>query len=110
MIPERAVLMSTNPNDIVLDPFGGGGTTYQLAEKYKRYWICMEIGPREPIVERLQYFINANFGDPCNEKLKACFIHEINLAIAQNAATCSAHITRRRIAEKRTKLIKRRKK
>ncbi len=42
MIPERAILMSTDENDIVLDPFGGGGSTYQAAEKNHRNWIGIE--------------------------------------------------------------------
>jgi hypothetical protein len=39
IIPERAILMSTEPDDVVFDPFGGGGSTYQAAEKYHRRWI-----------------------------------------------------------------------
>ncbi len=73
MIPERAILISTNPGDIVVDPFGGGGSTYQIAEKNNRYWIGIEVGNCAPILERLQYFINAEFGKPCNENLIACF-------------------------------------
>lgn len=41
-IPERAVLMSTNPGDVVLDPFGGGGSTYQACEQSDRRWIGIE--------------------------------------------------------------------
>lgn len=73
MIPERAILMSTNPGDIVLDPFGGGGTTYQTAERNHRYWIGAEIGTCEPIAERLQYFVGSEFGQPCDENLLTCF-------------------------------------
>jgi len=36
MIPERAILISTEEDDIVFDPFGGGGSTYQAAEKNDR--------------------------------------------------------------------------
>ena len=43
IIPERAILISTNPGDIVLDPFGGGGSTYQAAEKNHRNWIGIEL-------------------------------------------------------------------
>ena len=42
MIPERAILISTIPGNVVLDPFGGGGSTFQAAEKNKRYWIGIE--------------------------------------------------------------------
>lgn len=73
MIPERAILMSTNPGDIILDPFGGGGTTYQVAEKEDRLWIGIEIGNCEPIIERLQLFVSTNFGKPVNENISAVF-------------------------------------
>lgn len=43
MIPERAVLMSTNPSDVVFDPFGGGGSTYEVAEMHSRLWLGTEI-------------------------------------------------------------------
>ena len=43
MIPERAILISTNPGDLVLDPFGGGGSTYQAAQKHGRFWIGTEL-------------------------------------------------------------------
>lgn len=73
MIPERAILMSTCAGDIVLDPFGGGGTTYQMAEKNDRYWIGAEIGPCEPILERLQYMGGVRIGDLCPQEVLDCF-------------------------------------
>lgn len=42
VVPERAILLSTNEGDLVLDPFGGGGSTYQAAEKHRRRWIGTE--------------------------------------------------------------------
>jgi len=48
-IPERAILLTTNPGGIVLDPFGGGGTTYRMAELHGRYWIGCEIEDCEHI-------------------------------------------------------------
>lgn len=53
MIPERAILISTNENDIVLDPFGGGGATFQAAQKNKRNWIGIELYDYEHIKTRL---------------------------------------------------------
>ena len=53
-IPERCIQISTNPCDIVLDPFGGGGSTYVTAERLHRFWIGTEIGPCEPILERFE--------------------------------------------------------
>jgi site-specific DNA-methyltransferase (adenine-specific) len=52
IIPERCIQISTNPGDIVLDPFGGGGSTYVTAEHLHRRWLGTEIGPCEPILER----------------------------------------------------------
>lgn len=54
MIPERAILMSTNKNDIVLDFFGGGGSTFLMAEKNKRYWIGCEIASLAPIRKKFK--------------------------------------------------------
>jgi len=53
-IPERAILISTNENDIVLDPFGGGGSTYQAAEIHKRNWIGIELYSCEHIERRMR--------------------------------------------------------
>jgi len=54
MIPERAILISTNPGDLVLDPFGGGGSTFQAAEKNQRNWIGIELYDCEHIAQRLK--------------------------------------------------------
>ena len=53
MIPERAILISTNEGDVVLDPFGGGGSTYQAAELNKRNWIGIELYDCEHIKRRM---------------------------------------------------------
>lgn len=41
---ERVVSSTTNPGDLVLDFFGGSGTTAAVAHKLKRKWICVEMG------------------------------------------------------------------
>ncbi|MBC8393800.1 MAG: site-specific DNA-methyltransferase [Deltaproteobacteria bacterium] len=51
---ERVVQMSTQECDIVLDPFGGSGTTYDVCERLGRHWIGMEIESCDVIIERLQ--------------------------------------------------------
>jgi site-specific DNA-methyltransferase (adenine-specific) len=43
MIPGRCIEISTDPGEIVLDPFGGGGSTYEAAQKLGRHWIGSEI-------------------------------------------------------------------
>lgn len=39
---ERVILSSTNPGDIILDPFFGSGTTGAVAKKLGRNWIGIE--------------------------------------------------------------------
>jgi DNA modification methylase len=41
---ERIIRGSSNENDIVLDAFGGSGTTAAVAEKLGRRWIAMDCG------------------------------------------------------------------
>ena len=53
MIAERCFLVATNPGDIVMDPFGGGGSSYEAAQGLKRYWIGSEITDCDPIAQRL---------------------------------------------------------
>lgn len=77
MIPERAILMSTNPGDIVFDPFGGGGSTFMVAEKHQRLWFGTEIASCIPIIERLQFFTNSNFGQLIPETLSNIFVSSI---------------------------------
>jgi len=39
----KIILSSSNQDSIILDPFGGSGTTYAVSEAYKRKWIGNEI-------------------------------------------------------------------
>jgi hypothetical protein len=43
-LSERILCASSKPNDIVLDCFGGSGTTAGVAEKLGRRWIAMDCG------------------------------------------------------------------
>ena len=52
IIPERAILMSTDPGDLVFDPFGGGGSTYHAAEVHCRQWMGTELYDAEHIRKR----------------------------------------------------------
>lgn len=52
-ILDRVVEMSTMPDDLVLDPFGGSGTTYAVCEKKRRRWVGIELDFCSEIVERL---------------------------------------------------------
>lgn len=53
-ILDRVVEMSTVPGDLVLDPFGGSGTTFAVCEKKGRAWIGMEIDFAQEIIDRLE--------------------------------------------------------
>ncbi|MBW4681296.1 MAG: site-specific DNA-methyltransferase [Microcoleus vaginatus WJT46-NPBG5] len=55
---ERIIAMASNPGQVVIDPFGGSGTTFYAAEKLKRYWLGTEIGDLEPAVKRLSDLAN----------------------------------------------------
>ena len=50
----RAIQMSTLKHDVVLDPFGGSGTTYDVCERIKRHWIGIELESSDVIIERLE--------------------------------------------------------
>jgi site-specific DNA-methyltransferase (adenine-specific) len=54
VIPERAILISTEPGDLVFDPFGGGGSTFQAAENHHRNWIGTELFDSRYIQRRIE--------------------------------------------------------
>ena len=53
-ILDRVIEMSTLPGDLVLDPFGGSGTTFVVCESKHRHWLGMEIDYSKEIIERLE--------------------------------------------------------
>ena len=52
---KKCVLVSSNPGSIVVDPFGGSGTTFAVAEAFDREWLGNELNREycEIIKERL---------------------------------------------------------
>jgi len=52
-ILQRVVEMSTEPGDLVVDPFGGSGTTYAVCEALHRKWLGTDIDFAPVIRERL---------------------------------------------------------
>lgn len=50
----RVVEMSSLPGDLVLDPFGGSGTTYVVCEEKGRQWIGVEIDFAPDIIDRFE--------------------------------------------------------
>ncbi len=53
-ILDRVVEMSTVPGDVVLDPFGGSGTTFVVCEAKERRWLGIEIDYAQEIIDRLE--------------------------------------------------------
>jgi len=51
---ERIVQMSTQECDVVMDPLGGSGTTYDVCERTGRHWIGIELESCDAIIKRLQ--------------------------------------------------------
>lgn len=50
---ERVVHISTEPGDLVIDPFGGSGTTFDVCERLDRCWLGTEIENCDVIVSRM---------------------------------------------------------
>jgi site-specific DNA-methyltransferase (adenine-specific) len=53
-ILDRVIDMTTETGDLVLDPFGGSGTTFVVCESKHRHWIGSEIDFAQDIVDRLE--------------------------------------------------------
>ncbi len=53
-ILDRVIEMTTQPGELVLDPFGGSGTTYAVCERRGRRWLGVELDHCDAIVERLK--------------------------------------------------------
>jgi len=73
MIPGRCIEISTNTGDIVLDPFGGGGSTYHAAQERKRYWIGSEITDCKHIVKRFEENFPNQIGKYLPKKITEVF-------------------------------------
>jgi site-specific DNA-methyltransferase (adenine-specific) len=73
MIPGRCIEISTNPDDIVLDPFGGGGSTYHAAQTLNRFWLGTEITDCTHIIQRFQENFLDQVGKPSSKKLLSIF-------------------------------------
>ncbi|MBN2149156.1 MAG: site-specific DNA-methyltransferase [Anaerolineales bacterium] len=63
----RVIQSTTNPGDVVLDPFFGSGTTGAVAKKLHRHWIGIERDPA--YIQLAQDRINAIPNEPLNEDL-----------------------------------------
>lgn len=73
MIPSRAIEISTLPGDLVLDPFGGGGSTFQEAQLQGRYWLGSEIGDCSAIEHRFRTCAPTTLGRQPHRKVLSAF-------------------------------------
>jgi len=72
-IPERIILMASNEGDVILDIFGGGGSTYQPAQLHGRFWIGCEIGNIEPCLRRFATVWGNEEESKPPSKIRRCF-------------------------------------
>jgi adenine-specific DNA-methyltransferase len=58
---KRILDLSTNEGDLVLDSFGGSGTTAAVAHKMRRRWLLVELGEHchSHVLPRLRAIVNA---------------------------------------------------
>ncbi len=74
---ERIVQASSNPDDVVLDPFCGCATTCIAAEKLGRQWVGIDISPRA--VELVRYRLERELGLDEREGLLGTVIHRTDI-------------------------------
>ena len=67
---ERIILVSSNENDLILDPFAGSGTSLRVCQKINRKCIGIEINP--DYVEMIQKRLSESFKgfDSIDERMK----------------------------------------
>lgn len=73
VIPGRCIEIATNRREIILDPFGGGGSTYEAAQERQRYWLGSEITDCTHIVRRLHERFSDQAGKHPPQKVRLVF-------------------------------------
>lgn len=89
---DRIIEMASDVNDVVLDPFGGSGTTYVVAEIKQRRWLGIELGPVEDIVSRFEEIDSeADFLKKIRHNCNCLFTEEdLNIRRKQGLWTCES--------------------
>jgi site-specific DNA-methyltransferase (adenine-specific) len=89
---DRIIELSTNEGDLVLDPFGGSGTTYIVSEIKNRKWIGIEVGPSDDIVNRFGRIIQeSEYLDKIRNGYNNLFTSEtLQQRIKQGRWTCES--------------------
>jgi len=72
-IPERVILMASKPDDVVLDIFAGGGSTFHAAQMHGRYWLGSELGDLEPTLSRFAALLGTKEHKIIPQKVQSCF-------------------------------------
>lgn len=80
-IPERAILLATNPGDLVLDCFAGAGSTIHAAERTGRYWIAGDLGESEATLRRIATFWGTKEKGTVPKKIAMSFTKKFRDAI-----------------------------
>lgn len=72
-IPERAILLASNPGDVVLDCFSGAGSTIHAAQRTGRYWIAADKGDCTAALRRIATFWGSKESTTLPRSLELCF-------------------------------------
>jgi site-specific DNA-methyltransferase (adenine-specific) len=88
-IPERAILIASNPGDIILDCFAGGGSTLHAAHLANRLWIGGEIGEPKAALQRIATFIGTEEAETPPRRLLDCFTKDFRNSIKAVNKTAS---------------------
>ncbi len=86
LIPSRCIELTTNEGEVVLDPFAGGGSTFESAERLKRLWIGSEIVDCTLIRERFRR--NLPEASEAVPQLLSMVLKEPNLELQIAATSC----------------------
>ena len=74
----RVILSSSNPGDVVLDPFFGSGTSGAVAKKLGRHWIGIERDPDYVKLRRkelkVEAFPKSPFFSQASKPVRACLL------------------------------------
>ncbi len=82
-IPDRAILMASNPGDIILDCFAGGGSSIQAAHANNRLWIAADIGKPTAALRRIATFISPTDCETPPSRIEACFTKKFRDSLLQ---------------------------
>ena len=75
-VPERAILMASNPRDVVLDCFSGGGSTLHAAEMHGRQWIAADAENSIASLRRIKTFLSREEEAQPSSRILRCFTDE----------------------------------